>query len=57
MAQPRPEYAIVFALIAILVAIGIPAMQRGNLLLGCLTLSAAAAVAGRTALFIWRQRR
>ena len=41
----RPEYAIALAVIGVLVAIGVPALQRGDVLIGVPCMAAAACVA------------
>ena len=44
----RPELAIFLALLGVLIAVGVPALRRGQLLVGwaCLTVAAAVAVWG-----------
>jgi hypothetical protein len=46
MPQPRPEYAIKIALFGLLVAIGVPALRRGEWMIGgpCLVLAMAVAI-------------
>jgi len=56
VAHARPEYAIVLALLGILLAIGIPSLQRGQLVVGVLCLLAAALVAGWAIVAIVRSR-
>lgn len=41
MAHARPEYAILLAIIGVLLAIGIPAWQRGQVVVGGLCMTAA----------------
>lgn len=45
MGHARPEYAISVAIVGILLAIGIPAVMRGQLILGWLFTGAGAAAA------------
>ena len=46
MPRAKPEYAIFLSLLGVLIAIGVPAISRGDLLLGsaCLALAAIAVV-------------
>jgi hypothetical protein len=57
MRHARPEYAITVAILGVLLAIGIPALRRGQLLVGVSFTVLAAAVAGWALLAIVRQRR
>ena len=45
MAHARPEYAISLAILGVLLAVGVPALQRGQLVLGWALLAAALAFA------------
>jgi len=56
MAKTGPEYAIFFAALGVLTAIGVPAIQRGEVVLGwfCIVLAGAVLIWG--ALSIWRAR-
>lgn len=56
MAHARPEYAIVLALLGILLAVGIPALQRGQLVVGGVCIALAAVVAVWSGLAMWRER-
>jgi hypothetical protein len=57
MSHARPEYGIVIALFGVLLAVGIPSLRRGQLLVGGLCVAAAVALAAWSALAIWRERR
>ena len=57
MAHARPEFAIIAAVIGILLAIGVPALKRGELVEGWLFIGLAAAVAGWVVTVLVRQRR
>lgn len=57
MAHARPEYAIVLALFGVLLAVGIPSLRRGQLLVGGLCLAGALAVAAFVLLTFLRSRR
>lgn len=56
MSHARPEYAIVVALIGVLLAIGIPAFKRGQPITAGICMVLAVAVAGWAVLAIWRSR-
>ena len=56
MKGARPELAIFLALLGVLIAVGVPALQRGQLLVGWACLTLAAAVAALGAIVIWRAR-
>jgi hypothetical protein len=56
MAKARPEYAIFFAILGILIALGVPAIQRGQIVLGWLCLGLAGAALLWGGLAIWRAR-
>ena len=56
MSSARPEYSIVVAAAAVLLAIGLPSLGRGQLLAGGLCLVLAGAVAGFGAITYWRSR-
>lgn len=56
MSHARPEYAIVLAIIGILLAIGIPSLRRGQFIVGGACVALAAAVAGWALLAIKRER-
>jgi hypothetical protein len=56
MGHARPEYQITLALIAVLLAIGIPSLRRGQLLLGTVCVALAAAVIGWSLLALLRSR-
>ena len=53
----RPDYAVPLAVVGVLAAIGIPSLERGNLLVGCACISAAAAALTWAAVRLWRARR
>jgi hypothetical protein len=57
MAKTGPEYAIFFAALGVLTAIGVPAIQRGSFVLGwsCLVLAGAVLLWG--VLSLWRVRK
>jgi hypothetical protein len=57
MSHARPEYAIVLAILGILLAIGVPALRRGQLIGGGLCIVLAAAVAGWSVVTIVRERK
>ena len=57
MAHARPEYAIVLALIGVLLAVGIPSLQRGRFLIGGACVAMAVVVAGWSLFTVWRERR
>jgi hypothetical protein len=57
MSSGRPETAIVLAAIAVLLAIGIPALRRGELIIGVPCIALAAVVAGWAVVVAWRLRR
>ena len=57
MAHARPEYAIVLALIGVLLAVGIPSLQRVRFLIGGACVAMAVVVAGWSLFTIWRERR
>ncbi len=46
MAHARPEYAITVAIVSVLLALGIPALRRGQFILGGVLIILAVAVAG-----------
>jgi len=56
MAKTGPEYAIFFAILGVLTAIGIPAIRRGEVVLGWLCIVVAGAVLIWGGLSIWRAR-
>ena len=56
MAHARPEYAITLAILGVLLAIGIPALRRGQTLVGALCLGVATAVLAWTVIAIKRER-
>lgn len=56
MAKIRPEYAIFFATLGVLIAIGVPAIQRGQIVLGGLCIVVAGAVLLWGGFSIWRAR-
>ena len=56
MAKVGPEYAIFFAVLGVLTAIGVPAVQRGQAVLGWLCIVLAAVVLIWGGLSIWRAR-
>lgn len=53
----RPELAIFFAVLGLLVAVGVPALQRGQLIVGWACFAVAAAVAAWGAIVLWRARK
>ena len=57
MESGRPEYAIVLAVLGVLVAIGVPALRRGESIVGWACIGLATAVAIWAAINIWRARR
>ncbi len=57
MASARPEYAIVVAVVGVFLAIGVPALDRGQTLIGWACIAVAAAVASVAAISAWRARR
>ena len=57
MAHAQPEYAIVVAAIGILLAIGVPALRRGQVILGGVCISLAVAILGWSVLALVRARR
>ena len=46
MAQARPEYAITVAIVGVLLAVGIPAIRRGQFILGGVLIFLALSVTG-----------
>jgi len=56
MAKTGSEYAIFFATLGVLTAIGVPAIRRGQVVLGWLCIILAGAVLIRGGLSIWRAR-
>jgi hypothetical protein len=52
----RPELAIFFAVLGVLIAVGVPALQREQLVLGWTCLALAAAVAAWGGIVLWRSR-
>lgn len=56
MAHARPEYAIVIAILGILLAIGIPSLKRGQLVAGGICIGLAVVIGGWSALVIKRER-
>jgi TRAP-type C4-dicarboxylate transport system permease small subunit len=56
MAKAGPEYAIFFAVLGVLTAIGVPAVQRGQAVLSWLCIVLAAVVLIWGGLSIWRAR-
>ena len=54
--SPRPELASFLALLGVLIAVGVPALRRGELFVGWACLTVAAAVAAWGAIVIWRAR-
>ncbi len=56
MAHARPEYAIIVAILGILLAIGIPALRRGQVIVGGLCIGLAVVVAGWSVLAVRRAR-
>jgi len=57
MAKAGPDYAIFFATLVVLTAIGIPAIQRGQVGLGWFCIGLAGAVLIWGGLSIWRARK
>jgi hypothetical protein len=57
MAKTGPEYAIFFSILGVLTAVGVPAILRGQLVLGWLCLVLAGAVLVWGCLAIWRARK
>ena len=57
MAHARPEYAIVVAVIGVLLAIGIPALRRGQVTVGGVCIGLAVAIVGWSVLALVRARR
>lgn len=57
MAHARPEYAIVIAVIGVLLAIGVPSLRREPSVVGWVCIGLAALVAAWSILAIWRERR
>jgi hypothetical protein len=57
MAKAGPEYAVFFAVLGVLTAIGFPALQRGEVVLGWLCIALAVAVVTWAGVGIWRARR
>lgn len=56
MAHARPEYAIVLAVIGVLLAIGIPALQHDQLWIGGICIALAVLVVGWVLLAVKRSR-
>jgi hypothetical protein len=56
MAKTGPEYAIFFAILGVLTAIGFPAIQRGQIVLGWLCIVLAGVVLLWGGLALWRAR-
>ena len=56
MKAARPELAIFLALLGVLIAVGVPALQRGQLFVGWACMALAAAVAAWGAIVIGRAR-
>ena len=56
MSHARPEYAIVIAILGVLLAIGIPSLRRGQFIIGSLCIGLAAALAGWSVVAILRSR-
>jgi len=54
MAKTGPEYGIVFAILGVLTAIGVPAIRRGQVVRGWLCIVFAGAVLIWGGLSIWR---
>ena len=52
----RPEYAISLAILGILLAIGIPALKGGRLVLGGVMIALAVLFAGWVVRAIWNER-
>jgi len=52
----KPELAIFFAVLGVLTAVGVPALQRGQPVVGWACLAIAAAVAAWGAIVLWRSR-
>ncbi|HYN22174.1 MAG TPA: hypothetical protein VE078_14535 [Thermoanaerobaculia bacterium] len=57
MGHARPEYQIILALIGILLAVGIPSILRGQLVLGSVCVGLAAVVTGWFILALIRSRK
>ena len=57
MPHAKPDYAIAFTLIAILLAIGIPSLRNGQLIIGVVCISLAVFVSGWLILALIRMRR
>ena len=57
MSQARPEFAIVAAVTGVLLAIGVPALERGDRVKGAIALGLAALVAGWVVVTLLRTRR
>jgi len=56
MAKAGPDYAIFFATLGVLTAIGVPAIRRGQVVLGWLCIALAGAVLLWGGWSIWRAR-
>ena len=56
MDHARPEYAIIVAILGILLAIGVPALKRGQFIIAGLCLGLAVVVFGWTIVAIRRSR-
>ena len=57
MAHAKPDYMIILALIGVLLAIGIPSLRRGQLIVGALCTGLAAVAAGWFVVGLIRERR
>ncbi len=56
MAHARPEYAILLAIVGVLLAIGIPSWQRGQVVIGGVCMAAALGVIAWAIVAIVRSR-
>ncbi|NJM10991.1 MAG: hypothetical protein HC889_02970 [Synechococcaceae cyanobacterium SM1_2_3] len=56
MSHARPEYAIVIAILGVLLAMGIPSLRHGQFISGSLCIGLAAALAGWSVVAILRSR-
>lgn len=56
MPRAHPEYAITLAILGILVAIGIPAIRRGQVIVGAICIAVIFVIAGRAVLESIRKR-
>jgi hypothetical protein len=56
MGSASTDFVIPLSVIGVLVAIGIPALMRGQLVVGALCLAGAVGIAAATFLRLWRSR-